>query len=56
MARPGYMREQWDDLLPLLSPARSTRSSARCATLDDVVAALTAVDERRATGKILFTP
>lgn len=53
---PGYLRRQWDDLLPLLESGAIDPVIGEVRELDDVVAALTAVDERRATGKILLAP
>lgn len=52
---PSYLRAQWDAILPLvtsgqLAPPISTRHP-----LDDVVAALTEIDERRAHGKVTLT-
>ncbi len=52
----GYLRSQWDDLLPLLESGAVDPVIGEVRTLDDVVAALTAVDERRALGKLLLTP
>ena len=53
---PGFLRQQWDDLVPLLESGAVDPVIGEVRDLDDVVAALTAVDERRATGKILLTP
>lgn len=53
---PAYLRRQWDDLLPLLESGAIDPVIGEVRELDDVVAALTAVDERRAIGKILLTP
>ena len=53
---PAYLRRQWDDLVPLLESGAVDPVIGEVRALDDVVAALTAVDERRATGKILLTP
>ncbi|GAA4399428.1 NADPH:quinone oxidoreductase family protein [Fodinibacter luteus] len=53
---PAYLRRQWDDLLPLLESGAVDPVVGEVRDLDDVVAALAAVDERRATGKILLTP
>src|SRR3954469_3974656 len=52
---PGYLRTQWDAILPLvesgvLAPPIGTRHP-----LDDVAAALTEIDERRAHGKVTLT-
>ena len=53
---PGFLRHQWDDLVPLLESGAVDPVIGEVRDLEDVVAALTAVDERRATGKILLTP
>ncbi len=53
---PGYLRRQWDDLLPLMESGAVDPVIGEVRALDDVVAALTALEERRATGKILLTP
>jgi NADPH2:quinone reductase len=53
---PGYLRRQWDELVPLLESGAVDPVIGEVRDLDDVVGALTAVDERRATGKILLTP
>ena len=53
---PAYLRRQWDELVPLLESGAIDPVIGEVRDLDDVVAALTAVDERRATGKILLAP
>jgi NADPH2:quinone reductase len=53
---PGYLRRQWDDLVPLMESGAVDPVIGEVRALDDVVAALTALEERRATGKILLTP
>ena len=53
---PGFLRHQWDDLVPLLESGAIDPVIGEVRDLEDVVAALTAVDERRATGKILLVP
>ena len=57
-AGPGarFLREQWDDLVPLLESGAVDPVIGEVRALDEVVAALVAVDERRATGKVLLTP
>lgn len=55
LARPGYPREQWEALAPLVaSGALRPPIGARYA-LDDVAAALTAIENRTATGKVVLT-
>jgi NADPH2:quinone reductase len=53
---PAYVRRQWDDLVPLLESGAVDPVIGEVRALDDVVAALSAMEERRATGKILLTP
>ncbi len=53
---PGFLRRQWDDLVPLLQSGALDPVIGEVRDLDDVVAALTAIDERRATGKVVLTP
>ncbi len=52
----GYLREQWDRLLPLLGSGALDPVIGEVRPLDEVVDALLAVDRRRATGKVLLTP
>ncbi len=53
---PTYVRRQWDDLVPLLVSGRVDPVIGEVRALDDVAAALSALEERRATGKVLLTP
>ncbi len=53
---PAFLRQQWDDLLPLLESGAVDPVIGEVRDLEDVVAALTAVEQRRATGKTLLTP
>jgi NADPH2:quinone reductase len=57
-AGPGtaYLRRQWDELVPLLESGAVDPVIGEVRTLDDVVAALTAVEQRQALGKLLLTP
>jgi NADPH2:quinone reductase len=57
-AGPGasYLRRQWDELVPLLESGAVDPVIGEVRRLDDVVGALTAVDGRRALGKVLLTP
>ena len=50
-AHDGYMREQWDDLLPLLSSGRLTPLVSRECRLEDVPDVLRAMESRTQTGK-----
>lgn len=54
--RIGYLREQWDDLVPLLATGKLDPVLGARYSLDEVGAALTELAERRATGKLLITP
>jgi NADPH2:quinone reductase len=53
---PAYLHRQWEDLVPLLESGAVDPVIGEVRSLDEVVEALTAVDERRAAGKILLTP
>ncbi|MGL5929613.1 MAG: NADPH:quinone oxidoreductase family protein [Dermatophilaceae bacterium] len=55
---PGaaYLRQQWDDLAPLLESGAVDPVIGEVHALDDIAAALTAVEQRRAVGKILVIP
>jgi NADPH2:quinone reductase len=52
LARPEYLQEQWDELLPLLDHLPPVIDTVF--DLDDAAAALTALDERRVQGKVLL--
>ncbi|GFJ82933.1 zinc-binding dehydrogenase [Phytohabitans houttuyneae] len=54
--RSEFLREQWNDLLPLLSAGRLDPPLGREYPLEDAAAAVAELDERRATGKILVKP
>ncbi|MCU1535926.1 MAG: Alcohol dehydrogenase zinc-binding domain protein [Humibacillus sp.] len=54
-SRPDYLLAQWDALLPLLEQGLLDPPIGSRHTLDDVVAALTEIDERRAQGKVTLT-
>jgi NADPH2:quinone reductase len=51
-ADPGYLRTQWDGLLPLLEEGALDPPLGSAHPLDGVAAALTEIEERRATGKV----
>ncbi|MGN9909682.1 NADPH:quinone oxidoreductase family protein [Phytohabitans sp. LJ34] len=55
-SRPGYLREQWADLLPLLEAGRLDPPLGRTYPLERAAEAVAELDERRATGKILVKP
>ncbi|MGG5257870.1 NADPH:quinone oxidoreductase family protein [Phycicoccus avicenniae] len=52
----GYLREQWDRLVPLLASGAVAPVIGEVRSLDEVVDALLAVEQRRAQGKVLLTP
>src|SRR5680860_859647 len=51
MVRPGYMREQWQELLPMMGSGAVSPAIARTYPLDEVRAAMTDMAERRTLGK-----
>ncbi|MGY1813994.1 NADPH:quinone oxidoreductase family protein [Blastococcus sp. SYSU D00820] len=53
MGEPGFVAEQWTDLLPLLEAGRLQPVLGSVHALDDAAAAVAELDERRATGKVL---
>jgi NADPH2:quinone reductase len=53
--RPEYLREQWEALVPLLEQGLLDPPISSRHPLDDVVGALTEIDERRARGKVTLT-
>jgi NADPH:quinone reductase len=52
--RPGYPREQWAELLPLLRAGRLDPPVGGVHPLADAAKALAEIDERRATGKVVL--
>ncbi|PWW24378.1 NADPH:quinone reductase-like Zn-dependent oxidoreductase [Geodermatophilus normandii] len=51
---PSFVQEQWTDLLPLLEQGRLRPVLGTVHDLADAAAAVTELDERRATGKVLL--
>ena len=51
MVRPGYMQEQWGDLLPLMESGVINPPIGATYALDDFGKALVDMDERRTLGK-----
>nr|WP_239523613.1 zinc-binding dehydrogenase [Geodermatophilus normandii] len=51
---PTFVQEQWTDLLPLLEQGRLQPVLGTVHPLADAAAAVTELDERRATGKVLL--
>ena len=54
-ARPGYLQEQWAELLPLLEAGTLDPVLGTTYALEDAAQALLELDERRAAGKVLLT-
>ena len=53
---PGYLKEQWTDLLPLLESGALNPPISAVRPLAEAGIALADLEERRATGKIILTP
>ncbi|WP_028661431.1 NADPH:quinone oxidoreductase family protein [Saccharomonospora saliphila] len=53
--RPEYLRQQWDEVRPLLEQGRLAPPIGATYPLDDVATALADLDGRRALGKIVLT-
>jgi NADPH2:quinone reductase len=51
MVRPGYMRAQWDRLLPMMDSGAIDPPIGKVYSLDEVTDALVEMDERRTLGK-----
>jgi NADPH:quinone reductase len=51
---PGYVGQQWRDLLPLVESGRIEPPIGGVHALDDIAAVLQEVDERRAAGRLLI--
>ena len=51
MVRPGYMRAQWDRLLPMMDSGAIDPPIGNVYSLDEVTDALVEMDERRTLGK-----
>lgn len=51
---PGFPKEQWQELYPLLESGALDPVLGSVHPLEDVVAAVTELDERRAAGKVLL--
>ncbi|GGN01508.1 NADPH:quinone oxidoreductase [Terrabacter tumescens] len=55
MPDPSYLRTQWESILPLLESGALAPPIGSRHPLDDIAAALTEIDERRAQGKVTLT-
>jgi NADPH:quinone reductase len=51
---PGYLRQQWDELIPFLESRAIDPLIGHVFPLDDVATAIRELDERRAVGKMLI--
>ncbi|MGH3458397.1 NADPH:quinone oxidoreductase family protein [Aeromicrobium sp.] len=56
LKRPGFVRQEWDTLLPHLMSGAISPPIGATFDLDGAGGALLTLDERRATGKVLLTP
>jgi NADPH:quinone reductase len=54
MVRPGFMRRQWDELVPMIESGAVNPPVGSTYPLEDVRRALTDMAERRATGKLVL--
>ncbi len=54
MVRPGFMRKQWQELVPMMESGAIQPPIGRTYPLEEVRQALTDMAERRATGKIVL--
>ena len=54
MARPGYMRSQWDALLPMMTSGVIAPPIGDLRPVEEIAAALTEMDERRTLGKTVL--
>jgi NADPH2:quinone reductase len=55
MVRPGFMRRQWDELVPMMESGTVAPPIGTTYPLEEVRTALTDLAERRATGKLVLT-
>jgi NADPH2:quinone reductase len=55
MVRPGFMRKQWDELVPMMQSGAVNPPIGTTYPVEDVRRALTDMAERRATGKLVLT-
>ena len=55
MVRPGYMRAQWDRLVPMVRAGAIAPPIGATYPVADVVEALVAMEERRTLGKSVVT-
>ncbi len=55
MVRPGYMRAQWDRLVPMMQAGTIAPPIGATCPVEDVAQALTAMEERRTLGKSVVT-
>ena len=53
LARPGFMRDQWEELLPMIAAGHVRPPVGATYALDDYAQVLTDLAERRAVGKLV---
>jgi NADPH2:quinone reductase len=56
LKRQGYIRHEWDELLPHIESGAIDPPIGATFPLDQAAEALAVLDERRATGKVLLIP
>ena len=54
LGRPGFLHEQWNDMLPLMTQGLLNPPVGSVYPLSDAAKALSELDERRAKGKVLL--
>jgi NADPH:quinone reductase len=52
--KPGFVGQQWRDLVPLMESGAIDPPIGSVYALDDAAAAIRAMDERRAVGRLLI--
>jgi NADPH:quinone reductase len=55
MTRPGFLREQWDELLPMLQSGVVDPPVGTAYALEEVSRALTDMEQRKVLGKTVLT-
>lgn len=56
MTKPGYLKQQWEDIRPHVESGAFVPPIGATFTLDQTTEALLELDQRRATGKVLLLP
>jgi len=55
MTHPGYLQEQWDEVAPLLESGKIAAPQPVLYPLTETAAAVAALDNRSAKGKVVVT-